>query len=294
MNRFLWTQKQNFGPSPRHEAAMTFDAVSNRVVLFGGYLGLGKGDGTDTWNWSGRYWTQVGKNGPSDRFNAAIAFDGEKVILHGGYKNLGTGIWFNETWSWDGQDWTKLNDQGPSRTGHVMAYDERRNRVVLFGGANKGYWPDTWEWDGIEWTQVAETGPSARVGSVMAYDTVSERMILFGGSNCPNDTWEWDGTEWTQVSDMGPAARETHSLASSPSGIILFGGGIPKDATRSTWNYLGDTWLWQDNYWTQVQNSGPTARANHAMAFDTLRQCVVLFGGFNGNGIGDTWELWEK
>ncbi|MBK9017237.1 MAG: hypothetical protein IPM82_26050 [Saprospiraceae bacterium] len=72
-----------------------------------------KGDGTDTWNWSGRYWTQMGKNGPSDRFNAAIAFDGEKVILHGGYKNLGTGIWFNETWSWDGQDWTKLNDQVP-------------------------------------------------------------------------------------------------------------------------------------------------------------------------------------
>jgi hypothetical protein len=37
-----------------------------------------------------------------------------------------------------------------------LAYDRRRDRVVLFGG-RRG-WPndlnDTWEWDGSRWTEI--------------------------------------------------------------------------------------------------------------------------------------------
>ncbi|MBN1607496.1 MAG: hypothetical protein JW940_12735 [Polyangiaceae bacterium] len=46
--------------------------------------------------------------------------------------------------------------------------------------------------------------------------------------------------------------------------------------------------------WTE-RNQGklrPPARAGHAMAYDTARQRVVLFGGGDGGWLGDTWE-WD-
>ena len=36
---------------------------------------------------------------------------------------------------------------------------------------------------------------------------------------------------------------------------------------------------------------GPSPRFDHAMAFDTNRQSVVLFGGHVGRVLNDTWEL---
>jgi len=36
----------------------------------------------------------------------------------------------------------------------------------------------------------------------------------------------------------------------------------------------------------------PSTRAAQAMAFDSLRGRVVLFGGWNGIELGDTWE-WD-
>ena len=46
--------------------------------------------------------------------------------------------------------------------------------------------------------------------------------------------------------------------------------------------------------WTQKQDVGPSARAGHAVAYDTARQRVVLFGGRaeGGTAQGDTWE-WD-
>ncbi len=51
------------------------------------------------------------------------------------------------TWAWDGERWSHLQ-LGPapgSRSGHAMTYDFQRQRVVLFGGWNEGFWADTWE-----------------------------------------------------------------------------------------------------------------------------------------------------
>lgn len=46
--------------------------------------------------------------------------------------------------------------------------------------------------------------------------------------------------------------------------------------------------------WSAVPNGpngGPSARANHTLAWDSLRCRAVLFGGYGGGGyLGDTWE----
>jgi len=41
MSRFLWTQKEDIGPSARFGHAMTYDSVRSRTVLFGGSLLVG-------------------------------------------------------------------------------------------------------------------------------------------------------------------------------------------------------------------------------------------------------------
>ena len=44
--------------------------------------------------------------------------------------------------------------------------------------------------------------------------------------------------------------------------------------------------------WTQLEETGPIARAGHSMTFDSVRGRTVLFGGtkIDGTAQGDTWE----
>src|SRR5919202_6443541 len=81
--------------------------------------------------------------------------------------------------------WTQKQDIGPSpRSGHAMAYDAARQRVVLFGGdTSVGRQSDTWEWDGRAWAEVADTGPSARSLHDIVYDDARQRLGLFCGKN---------------------------------------------------------------------------------------------------------------
>jgi hypothetical protein len=74
--------------------------------------------------------------------------------------------------------------------------------------------------------------------------------------------------------------------------VVLFGGvevisqydGIRHD----------ETWEWDGSTWVDVAiepNARPSARFDHAMAFDSARGRVVLFGGFSTGYLRDTWEL---
>jgi hypothetical protein len=44
MSRFLWTQKEDIGPSARFGHAMAYDSVRSRTILFGGSLLIGRAD----------------------------------------------------------------------------------------------------------------------------------------------------------------------------------------------------------------------------------------------------------
>jgi hypothetical protein len=66
-----------------------------------------------------------------------MAFDSARgrIVLFGG-EGYGVGgtSQFNDTWEWDGDIWTQVSDIGPSpRQFHAMAYDTKRQRLVLFG-----------------------------------------------------------------------------------------------------------------------------------------------------------------
>jgi len=132
----------------------------------------------------------------------------------------------------------------------------------------------------------------------MAYDSNRGRTVLFGGSAIPpapfNDTWEWDGENWTQMADSGPPGREAAAMAydAQRNQTVLFGGGA---TTAGVSHIMGDTWSWDGRNWTQLADSGPLPRTSFAMAYDSKRQRIVLFGGEHAASIGpaaDTW-LWD-
>jgi hypothetical protein len=306
MPRPLWTQKQDMGPAPRSQLRLAYDRERRTTVLFGGgvpashsWLVYG-----DTWSWDGRYWTQLSRFGPMPRLGHSLSFDAERgqTVLFGG--DPGRGLALRDTWVFDGTDWTQLADGGPSaRTQHATAYDENRRRVVLFGGAQSeggvsSYVGDTWEWDGTAWTQVGASGPPPRSGHNLAYDASSGTTIMFGGMVAANDgayrpandTWAWDGSRWTQVADQGPAVNIDAAMTSAADGVVLHGGMAQTG--------YGDTWQWSSGSWSKVQDIGPWNRRGHALAYDTDRERVVLFGG-QADAVdpeqlpplfGDTWE----
>ena len=88
--RWLWTQKEDIGPSPRYGHAMAYEAARQRVVLFGGSGFGGSGSSgllNDTWGWDGAAWTQLADMGPPARRNHAMAYDESRhrLVLFGGY-----------------------------------------------------------------------------------------------------------------------------------------------------------------------------------------------------------------
>jgi len=82
---------------------------------------------------------------------------------------------------------------------------------------------------------------------------------------------------------------------SSHGQVVMFGGldsfNIDPDGL------LNDTWVWDGAKWTQesLQN-GPPARFGHAVAYDSVRGQVVLFGGRGESQssplLNDTW-VWD-
>jgi hypothetical protein len=237
----------------------------------------------------------------------------------------------NDTWSWNGVSWTQHSPaNAPSgRYGHGMAYDEQRQRVVVFGGSTGG--GETWEWDGTSWTQrMPANSPSARYEHAMAYDRLRGRTVLFGGSVGAAETWEWDGTNWTQRTPVtSPSGRRGHSMAflTATARVVLFGGTAGGDETwewdGNNWfqrapavkppsryyfsmcedlprarcvifsgrpNYTLDTWEWDGNEWTQRQPAvQPSARSATGMAYDPVTASPLLFGGLNATRFDETW-----
>jgi len=205
-----------------------------------------------------------------------------RLVIFGGF---GNGGYSGVTWLWDSA-WSRLTGEGPgARNGPVLAYDERRDRIVLFGGDTRATGPlgDTWELDGTTWFRITESGPPARVNHAMAYDPVRGRVVLFGGMGAEAttlaDTWEWDGVRWARVDSAGgPAPRFLHAMAWDPERrrIILFGGSA---APRPDAEVFGDTWEWDGQTWTRATGAGPGPRDHVAMAYDPGRHGLILEGG---------------
>ena len=198
--------------------------------------------------------------------------------------------------------WTKaspVSTPTPApRNGAAMAYDSAHGQIVLFGGNDaSNTYGDTWVWDGSNWTNKTPAdplkSPSPRSAHSMAYDAARGQVVLFGGSTpngIQNNTWVWDGSSWTQ---------KFPSTVPPPSWDLTF---LAYDATRqrvvmfSCDGLDNDTWVWDGSNWTlESPNHAPAGRTAFSIAYDAVRQNVVVFGGASNtdsSSLDDTWT-WD-
>jgi galactose oxidase-like protein len=310
-----WTKLRTNGSPPARVAhQMVYDTARGRTILFGGHSATG--DLGDTWEYDGvtATWTQIGTSttGPPARSLHAMAYDRarDRTIVFGGGDSRGQ---FGDTWEYDAAQarWTQVASTGTPagspfvRLQPAMVYDEVRARPFLFGGYDviSGDPADAWEFDSATATWIRAPGPSGppgRVGHAMAYDGARGRAILFGGSGGDGllaDTWARDSaaSAWIRI---GLPGRYGHAMAhdSGRGRTIIFGGAEAYD------NFLGDTWEYDlpSASWSAIAtSSSPTSRTEHAMAYDSARARVVLFGGKSlpldpltqePRYLDDTWE----
>lgn len=179
-------------PSLRNGAIMEYDYNQGKMLLFGGYYYDGNMTFYDeTWEYDGIRWTQLfPSNHPTTRETASMIYDTNlgRIVLFGGGQYAGSVV-FNDTWVWDGNNWSQLIPltSPPARWAQAMIYDQKRSRIVLFGGLIGMYdeFNDTWEFDSKTntWIQTSPSvSPSGRWGHGMAYDPINNMTVMFGGS----------------------------------------------------------------------------------------------------------------
>jgi hypothetical protein len=280
MDRLLWTQIQDFGPSLRLGAGISYDSDRDRIVLFGG--GAGNALLSDTWEFDGTNWEQVADFGPPGRVLGGMSYDTnrKKTVLFGGDFTGGPGD-PNATWEWDGQYWVQVFDGGAPNQKRLICYDAINNYSLMVTTPDAAGVSATWSWDGNQWTQLNEA-PLGTNGQ-LAFDPVG-KQVLYCASPAPSPvTYAWTGKAWKQLSDIGPQFVDQQSYVYSDG----------SEAIGYFTNTL-QTWSWSGKGWLQRQNMGPAARTDASVAGDTKRKRLVLFGGSltqGGATVGDTWVL---
>lgn len=293
-------------PPPRRDAAA---AYYNSTGGPGGIKGIVVSGGRDAngaalndcwwFYFQSQTWTQLSSN-MAPRFQAAAAGaptrgNGSSLVTFGGTDGSAT---FGDMYEHTYHGWLPASvwEKPAPRLCPAMAYDRVHQRTLLFGGEH--YRNDSWSYDGTTWTPIVPLGsiPPPRREAAACFDEASAAMIMFGGLPLQSETWALSSAGWSQRG-MGPAKRGRAAMVyvASAQRCLLFGGhdhgwGVfpPMPVT------YGDTWLYDasTDQWQQGP-SGPSPRFYHALAYDRLRDRVVLFGGTvgpNTTSLDDTWE----
>jgi hypothetical protein len=73
-------------PDAKAEAAIAYDPLRKKVVLFGGRKSGEKWVDGDTWEFDGNKWSQVNTQGPTPRSGASLVYDAQlkQIVLFGG------------------------------------------------------------------------------------------------------------------------------------------------------------------------------------------------------------------
>ena len=141
-------------PPPRAGAAIGYDPILNRTVLFGGGDEM-QGRLSDTWEWDGTAWLQLHPMPPvpAPRRDATLTWNPARkrltLIAGDGGDALGK---FSDAWEWDGARWRQAPALAPPpvRFAHLAVPSSDGSGLMIYGGAIKGATlSDTWQlsWD---------------------------------------------------------------------------------------------------------------------------------------------------
>jgi hypothetical protein len=261
-----------------------------------------------------------------------------QLIVYGGANDSTTGCFtqVGDTWYVKNANgiggapvWQEASAAGthpPARNRASAVYDQKNNRMIVFGGASCGgvapLLQDAWVLEnangvgGATWMPLnpPEPLPAGRAEHSAVYDPIANTMTIFGGCDdgimdVPNDVWvlkNANGTggapSWTPLTPTGgpPAPRCSavvtyNALAKTASSVMtVYGGCCPS---------LADLWILSDANnsagtpaWQQLAQgaTAPGARESRAFGYDADINTVMLFGGYSYPGpvnYNDVWML---
>jgi hypothetical protein len=194
----------------------------------------------------------------------------------------------------------------PGRWGHVAVYDEKRDRMLVFGGQSESsLLADTWALDlaTLSWQQLpTNPGPSQRTNLAAVLDRARDRLVIVDGrvgvATPLSDVWALDlaTNTWTESAEA-PPARLDLPLATDGQRAWIFGGvGQPLQSLDDLWQLDLST-----DHWQPLPDDGvrPPARGSSAMAF--WNGGVYLIGGHDYAAVyRDVWrydlaaQRWEE
>ncbi|RIK11196.1 MAG: hypothetical protein DCC49_01235 [Acidobacteria bacterium] len=305
-----WTQlAPPTTPPSRYGAAMGFDHKRGVIVMFGGYKETGFFPlQFDTWEYDGTDWYMppsgnlpglggtatdtpaaalLGLGTYAGQFQGSLVWDADReelVLIGGTTADMLTSMYapFPETWSYSGGQWTKRSPATvpPPRTRPALMADPARSQIVMWGGSTKvppsgadttetmatvnSMITDTWVWNGSNW------------GQVVTSHTPDPRLQAFGG----------DGNQNTPPQLFGGQSATGQDVDEDGELELLLG------TLDDLWTWTGSDWQRQLTNSEVVDRKGSAGRNEHAMAYDTLREQAVIFGGYSLGGVDESTATW--
>jgi hypothetical protein len=284
-------------PPARALHVAIYDPHRLRAVFYGGLVGLGAQQLTDTWALSlaAPSWSAQTTTGSPPTASYGF-YDGnmDRLVIFEGESN--TDVW---ALSFGSLRWQALPATGtfPPRGGCMVLPDPITDGLLVFGGLGSPYRSDTWRFPlaGGAWTQVEEGEPLLPGLSPVPWvvrDSRRERMLVLLGTR----VWSLSLDEFVwgplSIANSPPAGWSGYSAVYDRIGdrVLFFGGTTSSGLSAQTWALT----LSGSPQWTLLSPSGtpPSARQNHAAVVDTLGDRMLVFGGTGASGaLNDVWSL---
>ncbi len=270
-----WEPMTDFGPPARGNASVAFDARRGLPVLTAGaartpndssYEILG-----DSWEGKATGWRPVTGMDPGPRDHQSAVYDEGRraIVLFGGIPGDRSTPWPSDTWEFRPEGWVRIDTAGPAGRGRTaLAYDSKRQQVVLFGGVGaepapgqpQPFFNDTWVLERTGWRKVAQGDPRARYAHGMVFDERDGVVLLYSGAGAHRgaplgDMWKWDGQRWTEIPLSGPTPGHRYQpvmIYDRARGKTVLYGGSPESKT--------DTWEWDGRQWKEIHPESRESR----------------------------------
>jgi hypothetical protein len=248
-----WKRLYATGPGLKSLSAGALNKKTGLIHVFGGVGIRGyESKRDDMWSFDGLKWVRVPANNIGSRDHHKIVYMDhiDAFLLYGGADSIRQ--FDSTTWILKNSQFTRLTIPGPGTRYHfALAYDAKRQKVILFGGGRQGRRDETWEFDGQRWEKIStKESPGQRLRHNMVYDEDTGMTVLHGGDE-KGTTWAWDGKVWKKIAEGGPVG-DLQALGYDPvrKSIFVFGGSGPDDMITS------DVWELKNQIWRKISGNG--------------------------------------
>jgi len=254
-----------------------------------GHLELNKGGSeVETWNFYG--------DGPETRTRHQMVWASSRGVFYifgGGatWSDYSTDLYeFNPV----SGAWKKIGTTGapPARVYHVMVWDSVNELLWVYGGRDSGFdqLNDLWVYDpATDLWHSKGFGPGKRSDAAGVFNPKTSEIIIYGGYAGSIADLKWDvytynttTSVWTQKANY--TKRYMHSGVWSPEreSMLVYGGYDGSNYVTYSSEYFPaiDKWF---------NRSGIGIRRYPILAWDTLNEKMILFGGIETNSKNETW-----